>query len=68
MTEKLLESLWFWGLLLLIIGAFPATVFYIKGVNDGVEHTFKEAYNLGFMTKEIDDNDKVIYKWSEGKF
>lgn len=67
MKEQIFESLLFWGLLVVIIGGIPSIAFYMQGVNDGVERTMKEAYNLGFMTKEIVD-DKIIYKWSEGKF
>jgi hypothetical protein len=31
----------------------------------GVKDTHKEAYSHGLMTKEIDKDDKVIYRWAE---
>lgn len=31
----------------------------------GVKATYKEAYAKGFMRKEIDNEDKVLYKWIE---
>jgi hypothetical protein len=34
---------------------------YDKGVKD----THKEAFEMGLMKKEIDKDDKVIYRWSE---
>jgi hypothetical protein len=35
--------------------------YYDKGVKD----THKEAFEMGLMKKEIDKDDKVIYRWSE---
>ena len=31
----------------------------------GVKDTHKEAHSHGLMTKEIDKDDKVIYRWAE---
>jgi len=31
----------------------------------GVEDTHKEAFENGLMVKEIDKNDKVVYRWIE---
>lgn len=32
---------------------------------DGVKDTHKEAFEMGLMKKEIDKDDKVIYRWVE---
>ena len=45
-----------------ILGIFPEyTSAYLLGVKD----THKEAYEQGLMVKEIDKDDKVIYRWIE---
>lgn len=33
--------------------------------NDGVRAAQKEAFEHGLMTKEVDKDDKVIYRWIE---
>lgn len=33
--------------------------------NEGVRDTHKEAFANGLMAKEIDKDDKVIYRWVE---
>lgn len=50
------------GMVILIIshGFFPK---YTKAYKDGVVDTYKIAYEKGHMIKEIDKDDKVIYKW-----
>lgn len=48
------------GLLGLIMSTWPEEfVVY----NDGIRATHKEAFEKGYMTKEITKDDKVIYKW-----
>lgn len=43
-------------------GFFPEyTAMYEKGVKD----THKEAFEKSLMIKEIDKDDRVIYKWIE---
>lgn len=53
----------FFGVFLMVIAlkVFPKTKHYYDGVRD----THKEAFSKGLMTKEIDKNDKVIYRWIE---
>lgn len=38
---------------------------YSRPYRNGVEATHKEAFKQGLMTKEIGENDKVIYRWIE---
>lgn len=40
-----------------------STVFYFNGV----KATHKEAFERGFMVKEITKDDEVIYKWKDSK-
>jgi len=49
-------------LILIFIGLFPQhSSMYATGVSD----THKEAFEMGLMTKEITDDDKVVYRWIE---
>jgi len=34
---------------------------------DGVRATRQDAYEHGFMTKEVNKEDKVVYKWKESQ-
>jgi hypothetical protein len=50
------------GIILLIgiLSLYPSISYpYDKGVKD----THKEAFQMGLMKKEIDKDDKVIYRW-----
>ena len=52
------------GIILLIgiLSLYPSVSYpYDKGVKD----THKEAFEMGLMKKEIDKDDKVIYRWIE---
>lgn len=52
------------GIILLIgiLSLYPSISYpYDKGVKD----THKEAFEMGLMKKEIDKDDKVIYRWIE---
>ena len=67
MTEK--ESKFIFGLIvltfavLLIVAVVKPewTLAYKQGVLD----TKREAFSHGLMTKEVDKDDKVIYRWIE---
>lgn len=49
---------------IILFGFSPKyTLAYKLGVSD----THKEAFSKGLMAKEIDKDDKVIYKWIESK-
>ena len=49
-------------LLGVILSLYPSVSYpYLKGVKD----THKEAFEMGLMKKEIDKDDKVIYRWIE---
>ena len=41
-------------------GLFPQNT---RMYREGVKITHKEAYEHGFMTKEITKDDQVVYKW-----
>jgi hypothetical protein len=48
----------------LVFILFPEeTVWYHRGVKD----TYKEAYEKGFMVKEITKDDQVIYRWKSNE-
>ncbi len=51
------------ALIMLLFTIFPKTKHYHQGILE----THKEAYSKGFMVKEIDKDDKVIYKWKESQ-
>ena len=54
--------LWLNICFLIFIGFFPQfSSMYTAGVSD----THKEAFEMGLMTKEITEDDKVIYRWIE---
>lgn len=48
-------------LLSTIDGCRQGTFNYRAGVSD----THKEAFQRGFMVKEVTNDDKVIYKWKQ---
>ena len=50
------------GALGLIMAAWP-TAFSIY--HDGIRATQKEAFENGLMVKEVDKDDKIIYRWLE---
>jgi len=50
------------GALALIMTTWP-TEFVVY--HDGVRATHKEAYDKGYMTKEITKDDEVIYRWKD---
>ena len=50
------------SLLGVFLSLYPSISYpYDKGVKD----THKEAFQMGLMKKEIDKDDKVIYRWIE---
>ncbi len=50
------------GLLALLLSFYPQ---WSYPYNEGVRDAHKDAYANGLMTKEIDKDDKVIYRWVE---
>jgi hypothetical protein len=50
------------GGILLSLSIWPE---YSKPYTQGVDSMKKEAFQRGFMTKEIDKDDKVVYRWLE---
>lgn len=56
------------GLFAIIIFMGVMVGFFPKGTlpyKEGVKATHKEAFEHGLMVKEIDKDDKVIYRWIE---
>jgi hypothetical protein len=54
------------GLLAIAIVVTVASFTYNpRTYEQGVKDTHKEAHSHGLMTKEIDKDDKVIYRWAE---
>jgi hypothetical protein len=54
--------------LLCILGLVAASALapeFTLAYKQGVLDTKREAFNHGFMTKEIDNKDNVIYRWIE---
>jgi hypothetical protein len=55
----------------MLVGIFATVVIVVsfasveRTYEQGVKDTLKEACSHGLMTKEIDKDDKVIYRWSE---
>ena len=58
-TEKLINFLLL-GLLIALVILFE---FFPKAYREGVLDTQKEAFEKGYTIKEINKDDKVIYKW-----
>lgn len=55
-------GMWLGAMILVIaLHIFPDNKFY----NQGVSNTYKEAFKQGLMVREIDKNDKVVYRWIE---
>jgi hypothetical protein len=50
------------GLFTLLLGFYPQLSY---PYNEGVRDAHKDAFANGLMTKEIDKDDKVIYRWVE---
>jgi len=48
-------------IMFILLKIFPHTKHYYQGIED----THKEAFEHGLMVKEIDKDDKVIYRWKE---
>lgn len=50
------------ALLIAVLRSFPSISYPYR---EGVKDTHKEAFEMGLMKKEIDKDDKVIYRWIE---
>jgi len=48
--------------LTVLVGFFPKWSLSYK---EGVIDTKREAFKHGFMTKEVNEKDEVIYRWIE---
>jgi hypothetical protein len=54
-----------WVVIIVIVAIVASLPSNERTYEQGVKDTHKEAHSHGLMTKEIDKDDKVIYRWVE---